>query len=76
MEARHHSELRRDFDAKLTPIRYDDLNSTQGESYTRLQPPTQQSVHRLYLRTHLISAISITAPPNRPTSHKIQLVLP
>ena len=40
MEARHHSELRRDFDAKLTPIRYDDLNSTQGESYTRMQPPT------------------------------------
>lgn len=40
MEARHHSELRRDFDAKLTPIRYDDLHATQGESYTRLQPPT------------------------------------
>ena len=39
MEARHHSELRRDFDAKLTPIRYDDLHSSQGETYTRLQPP-------------------------------------
>ena len=40
MEGRHHSELRQDFDAKLTPIRYDDLRSTQGESYNRQQTPT------------------------------------
>ena len=37
MEGRHHSELRQDFDAKLTPIRYDDLRSTQGESYNMQQ---------------------------------------
>ena len=40
MEGRHHSELRQDFDAKLTPISYDDLRATQGESYTRQQIPT------------------------------------
>ena len=40
MEGRHHSELRQEFDAKLTPIRYDDLRSTQGESYNRQQTPT------------------------------------
>ena len=39
LEGRQHSELRQDFDAKLTPIRYDDLRSTQGESYTRQQTP-------------------------------------
>ena len=39
MEGRQHSELRQDFDAKLTPIRYDDLRSTQGESCTRQQTP-------------------------------------
>ena len=40
MEGRNHSELRQDFDAKLTPIRYNDLRSTQGESYTRQQSST------------------------------------
>ena len=39
MEGRHHSELLQDFDGKLTPIRYDDLRSAQGESYNRQQTP-------------------------------------
>jgi hypothetical protein len=40
MEGRAQSEARQDFDAKLTPIRYEDLRHTQGESYTRLQTST------------------------------------
>ena len=39
LERRQHSEFRQDFDAKLTPIRYDDLRSNQGESSTRQQTP-------------------------------------
>jgi hypothetical protein len=37
MEGRAQSESRQDFDAKLTPIRYEDLRYTQGESHTRQQ---------------------------------------
>ena len=37
MEGRAQSEARHDFDAKLTPIRYEDLRHTQGESNTRQQ---------------------------------------
>ena len=40
MEGRSQSEARMDFDAKLTPIRYEDIRHTQGESYTRMQTPT------------------------------------
>ena len=40
MEGRAQSEARQDFDAKLTPIRYEDLRYTQGESHTRHQIPT------------------------------------
>jgi hypothetical protein len=40
MEGRAQSESRQDFDAKLTPIRYEDLRHTQGESHTRLQTST------------------------------------
>ena len=40
MEGRSHSEAKTDFDAKLTPIRYDDVRHTQGESNTRLQTPS------------------------------------
>jgi hypothetical protein len=40
MEGRAQSEARQDFDAKLTPIRYEDLRHTQGESHTRLQTST------------------------------------
>jgi hypothetical protein len=41
MEGRSASEARQDFDAKLTPIRYDDILHTQAESYTRFQGPHQ-----------------------------------
>ena len=37
MEGRLHSEARQDFDSKLTPVRYEDIRHTQGESYTRQQ---------------------------------------
>lgn len=37
MEGRTQSEARQDFDSKLTPIRWSDLRSTQGESHTRQQ---------------------------------------
>ena len=40
MEGRSHSEIRQDFDAKLTPIRYDDIRHTQGETNTRFQTPS------------------------------------
>ena len=37
MEGRLSSESRQDFDAKLSPVRYEDIRHTQGESYTRQQ---------------------------------------
>jgi hypothetical protein len=40
MEGRSHSEIRQDFDAKLTPIRYEEIRHTQGESNTRFQTPS------------------------------------
>ena len=41
MEGRSQSEARMDFDAKLTPIRYEDVRHTQGESNIRMQTPSQ-----------------------------------
>ena len=37
MEGRLNSEARQDFDAKLSPVRYEDIRHTQGESYNRQQ---------------------------------------
>jgi hypothetical protein len=37
MEGKSQSEAHQDFNAKLTPIRYDDILRTQGESFTRHQ---------------------------------------
>jgi hypothetical protein len=37
MEARTQSEARQDLDAKLTPVRYDEVIHTQAESYQRRQ---------------------------------------
>jgi hypothetical protein len=37
MEGRLQSEARQDFDSKLTPIRYEDIRHTQGETHTRQQ---------------------------------------
>ena len=44
MEARTQSEARQDLDAKLTPIRYEEVIHTQAESYQRRQinQPTRQ----------------------------------
>ena len=44
MEARTQTEARQDLDAKLTPIRYEDIRYTQAESYQRHQmcQPTRQ----------------------------------
>ena len=40
MEARSQSEARQDLDAKLTPIRYDEIRHTQAEMYQRHQVHT------------------------------------
>ena len=40
MEGRSNSEIRQDFDAKLTPIRYEEIRHTQGETNTRFQTPS------------------------------------
>jgi hypothetical protein len=37
LEGRSNSEARQDFDAKLTPIRYEEIRHTQGESFQRQQ---------------------------------------
>jgi hypothetical protein len=46
MDTRSQSEARQDLDAKLTPIRYEDIRHTQGESYQR-QQVHQPSRHSL-----------------------------
>ena len=40
-EARSQSEARHDLDAKLTPVRYEEIRATQGESFTRHQVTSQ-----------------------------------
>ena len=46
MEGRTQSEVRQDFEAKLTPIRYEDIRHTQGESFQRQQirHPSRSSI--------------------------------
>lgn len=41
LEAKTQSDGRQDLDSKLTPIKYDDVRDTQGESYTRHQVHSQ-----------------------------------
>jgi hypothetical protein len=43
LEGKTQSDARQDLDSKLTPIKYDDIRQTQGESYTRQQVPSQKS---------------------------------
>ena len=45
MEGRAQSEARQDLDSKLTPIKYEDIRRTQGESFQRQQyiPKSRQS---------------------------------
>lgn len=45
MEGRSHSEARQDFDSQLTPMRWSELRSTQGESHSRHQIPAISSSH-------------------------------
>ena len=68
MEGRAQSEARQDFDAKLTPIRYEDLRHTQGESHTRLQTSTSGrppfvTPRRHEHRPHLSSLAMSTQQP-------------
>ena len=69
MEGRAQSEARQDFDAKLTPIRYEDLRHTQGESHTRLQTSTAGrppfvTPRRHEHRPHLSSLVTSAQPPS------------
>lgn len=43
LEGKTQSDARQDLDSKLTPIRYDDIRHTQGESHTRQQVHSQKS---------------------------------
>ena len=77
MEGRSQSESRQDFDSKLTPIRYEDIRLTQGESYQRqqIQQPTRHShtnpdnkgSRDFKSRSHL-SAIHLAIPIDEPSS--------
>jgi hypothetical protein len=49
MEGRLQSEARQDFDSKLTPIRYEDIRHTQGESNTRQQINFHSKPHNKFL---------------------------
>jgi hypothetical protein len=72
MEGRLNSEARQDFDSKLTPIRYEDIRHTQGESNTRQQtnfsskPQSKQHNKMPFSRDHRpldhFSAIHSAAP--------------
>jgi hypothetical protein len=68
MAGRAQSDSRQDFDAKLTPIRYEDLRRTQGESHTRLQTSTSGrppfiTPRRREHRPHLSSLAMSTQQP-------------
>lgn len=77
MDGRSQSEARQDFDSKLTPIRYEDIRHTQGESYQRQQVhlPNRQSPtnpdHRGYRDNKprsALSALHLPAPLDEPIS--------
>jgi hypothetical protein len=64
MEGRAQSEAPQDFDEKLTPIRYEDLRHTQGESHTRLQTSTSGRLPFVTPRRHFhrpnLSSLAMT----------------
>jgi hypothetical protein len=73
MEGRSQSEARQDLDAKLTPIRYEDIRHTQAESYQRYQVP--QIKQRFRMPDHkyqqsksklAFSALDATTDPDDP----------
>ena len=75
MEGRAQSEARQDFDAKLTPIRYEDLRHTQGEFHTRLQTstagrPTFVTPRRHEHRPHLSSLVTSAQAPSYAIDNK------
>ena len=45
MAARSQSESRQDLDSKFTPVKYESIRQTQGESFTRHQVPNLQPLH-------------------------------
>ena len=45
MAARSQSESRQDLDSKFTPVNYESIRQTQGESFTRHQVPNLQPLH-------------------------------
>ena len=46
MEARTQCEARQDFDSKLTPVRWNELRHTQGESHSRQQVPSSTTQNK------------------------------
>ena len=79
MEGRSHSEIRQDFDTKLTPIRYDDIRHSQGETNTRFQTPSYSHQVSSYEPTRArqihsrpgFSAIELRPPSFRiPSDHQ------
>jgi hypothetical protein len=74
MEGRSQSEARMDFDAKLTPIRYEDVRHTQGESNTRMQTPSHGhhiSSYDSSRSRHQSSRVGFSAIDLQPSSDKI-----
>ena len=45
MAARSQSESRQDLDSKFTPVKYESIRQTQGESFTMHQVPNLQPLH-------------------------------
>ena len=72
MEGRSHSEARQDFDSQLTPMRWNELRSTQGESHSRHQISASNLPHqrapeisktRPHFRTNFSALISSSDTP-------------
>ena len=69
MEGRSNSEARQDFDSQLTPMRWNELRSTQGESHSRHQISASNPSHqraseisktRPHFRTNFSALVSST----------------
>jgi hypothetical protein len=80
MEVKAHSESRRNFDSRFTPVHYEDY-VTQGESYKRLptqpvnRPPTSQSTPRPQLSnnpTREYSSDTFRNTASRSTLHALE----
>lgn len=76
MTARSESESRQDFQHQLTPIKYEDIRKTQGEStqrqqvnFTPRQQYSAQSSQRSHGSHHRSSLAAISAPDNANDSY-------